>query len=353
VKPEILFDNYLYMSGTSAPFVTHCRDLAIDVINEYARRGALVLDVACNDGTLMKAFRRMGCEVWGVDPADNLKDVTVKQQLTVLVDYWRDGTAAKLPGNFDIITATNVLAHVPNPRGFIEECFKALSDSGVVIVEFPYCKNLLKNNEFDTVYHEHLSYFTINSFSTLIRTCNPKYKITIDRVLFTPIHGGSVRFFLRRSDNLRSNPCNGLIRAEREQKLFDLAEYMRFAWRCEVNVSALKNYISHLRQAGHKLIGFGASAKGNTMLNTAEIKYPVVDYIVDDTPTKWGLRTPGSNIPIVEFEQLIEEKEPVTILMLAWNFGEEIERKVNEVCDVNHKFLYYVPQVHQNECTVP
>jgi len=349
-----MFDNYLYVSGTSKTFVNHCDELALSILEEYEfEKTPSVLDVACNDGTLLECFRDRGCNILGIDPALNLKKITREKGIAVLPRYFSDNLATNIKESsiykaFDIITATNVFAHVHNCDDFLRGMYRLLKPNGVIVIEFPYCKEMIENNEFDTIYHEHLSYFTIMSFMKLV---NRVSGLEIDRVEFTPIHGGSVRFYLQRAiDNcgiVRDHDVSvyDLIDIEKNDGIHNVSYYGRFHNRCVTNSLNLLGTIELLRKQNIDVVGFGASAKGNTMLNFCQLKYPDIKYIVDNTEAKHGYFTPGSDIPIIGIDRLKMEQKPVAILMTAWNFKEEIIKRINESCSIQHKYLYYVPEV--------
>ncbi len=329
IDPDLMFKNYLYVSGTTETFRNHCYKLAEDAVARSI--GLSVLDVAANDGTLLNYFRSLGCQVHGVDPAENLRELTASQGIEVTVDYWREDI--DLGKKFDIITGTNVFAHVHDSIGFLKACHRHLNDNGLLILEFPYCRKMLENGEFDTIYHEHLSYFLVTPFVRLINRLGGFY---IEDVLLTPIHGGSIRFYLRIGNREHGKKVSDMIVAE--QQMLCQETFLAFAKRVESQKVDLKKLLSSLP----KVIGYGASAKGNTMLNTFAID---LAYIVDDNPLKWGYFTPGRNIPIANPVVLAAEEE-LCILLLAWNFAEEIKKRVARIRRGKPTtYITYVPNV--------
>lgn len=322
VDPPLMFKNYLYVSGTTETFRTHCKKLAKSAISHLHNvPRPKVLDIACNDGTLLGYFRDFGCDVYGVDPAENLRDITLEKEIQVLVDYWSIDAAAKLGQKFDVVTGTNVFAHVDDINGFLEAAHEVLTDSGVLILEFPYCENMIGHNEFDTIYHEHLSYFLVNSFVTVAH----RVGFTISDIVHTPIHGGSIRFFCQKMPMFETRRVYELTRAEEEMGLHKVSAYLNFAKRVDKTKSQTRDSLNTLRQAGEKVIGYAASAKGNTMLNYFGLD---LDYIVDDNPLKWDYLTPGRNIPIRPTDALTDEVDNLNIVILAWNFYDEIKKRI-------------------------
>ncbi len=279
IKPELLFKNYLYVTGTTNTFRNHCRALAKDALKRITTKKMNVLDIACNDGTLLEYFRDFGCKIYGVDPAENLRQITLKKNIPVLVDYWGEEIAKKLAQKFMIITGINVFAHVDRIDMFLKACTVSLEDDGILILEFPYCDKMIKYREFDTVYHEHLSYFLTNSFATLTTRMN----FYIVDVLQTHIHGGSIRFFLKKGNKPHADKVLALIKKEENNGLFDVQTYKKFARQVIQNKKDLQDLVSSLKYKGEKVVGYGASAKGNTMLNYFKLN---IEYIVDDKPLK-------------------------------------------------------------------
>lgn len=338
VKPSLMFKNYLYVSGTTHTFRKHCQELVSDALTRCSKKSPKVLDIACNEGTLLQFFQTNGCEVQGVDPAENLRQLSKKKDIPVEVAYWDTGIAERFGKKFDIITGTNVFAHVNDIYTFLGECYLALEDDGLVILEFPYCDEMISHCEFDTIYHEHLSYFLASSFLSIIE----RTALHIDDVLRTPIHGGSIRFFLRKGSwGQHSDKIHGLIEQEKTKGLLCKDTYLEFAQKVENNKLDLITLVNDLKSNGKKVVGYGASAKGNTLLNYAKIQ---LDYIVDDNPMKWGFQTPGQNIPIVSPEILAQKKE-LYIVVLSWNFFDEIVKKIQKIAGDKHCYIKYVPEV--------
>lgn len=340
VDPEKMFKNYLYVSGTTDTFKKHCKDLAEDAVKRINKKELHVLDIACNDGTLLAYFKEMGCRVFGVDPAQNLRGITQKKNIPVLVDYWGTHMVKKISQKFNLITGTNVFAHVDNLDDFLKSCFLTLEDDGMLILEFPYCNKMIAYNEFDTVYHEHLSYFLVNSFATLTTRMN----FSIVDVLQTPIHGGSIRFILKKGETKHCKKVIDLIRREKQRGLFAIQTYNNFAKQVDKNRKSFQTLVSKLQKSKKKVIGYGASAKGNTMLNYFKID---LDYIVDDNSLKWGLLTPGRNIPIESPSALKKEQESLFIVILSWNFYKAIVKQLKKLREkkFHDHCILYVPKV--------
>jgi ubiquinone/menaquinone biosynthesis C-methylase UbiE len=355
VDPQLMFKHYLYVSGTTQTFRKHCKELAKDAVQQMQNcffEPLKVLDIAANDGTLLSYFKDLGCEVQGVDPAENLRDLTEDKGIPVEVAYWGQEVAQRFlerDQKFGIITGTNVFAHVHDVSGFLQSCYSVLEDDGIVVLEFPYCDEMIEKVEFDTIYHEHVSYFLVNSFSILVN----RMGFYISRVVQTEIHGGSIRFFLKKDQDVRCHikkdegfdTISELIQREKQKGLLNIDTYKTFSDSVERNKCNLISKIADLKDKGYKIVAFGASAKGNTMLNHFKIH---VDYIVDDNPMKWDYLTPGQNIPIRSPESLRNESENLAIVILSWNFFPEIKVKIKNILgDKHHKCILYVPDIQE------
>lgn len=341
VDPDIMFRNYLYVSGTTETFRRHCRDLASDAVSRMPNKKLQVLDIACNDGTQLEYFKKLGCDVIGVDPAENLRKITKEKGIRVAVDYWTQKIAKKIKQKFDIITGTNVFAHVDDLDEFLNASKIVLAKDGILILEFPYAEKMIENNEFDTVYHEHLSYFLVNSFKTLIE----RHNFHIADVLQTSIHGGSIRFFLKNERGRHASKVSLLIDREKKKGLLEEVAYRRFANHVKKNKKNMKKLLFKLKN-NKKIIGYGASAKGNTMLNYFKIN---LSYIVDDNSLKWGYLTPGRDIPIKSPLELAADRTALGIVILSWNFYDEILNKIINLKGTNKKdsCILYVPKVQE------
>lgn len=354
VDPDLMFKNYLYVSGTTQTFRNHCEEFAEYVVGNHSSSKLTVLDIAANDGTLLKCFQELGCSTIGVDPANNLNEISKANGIEVINEYWNENAIRILNTRYftnkvDVITGTNVFAHVDDTFSFLENCKKVLNDNGRIILEFPYCDKMIKNIEFDTIYHEHLSYFLVTSFATLAY----KVRLIIDKVIQTPIHGGSIRFTLRKAESLLDFHCeeaNALIQKEKKEGLLTLETYEDFSKKIKENKIKFNDLLANMKNKNNfKIVGYGASAKGNTMLNYFNVD---LDYIVDDNPMKVEFNTPGRNIIIKKTSELKNENlAPLAIVILSWNFYEEIKEKIknirnNEPCVL----IKYVPTIDTEMC---
>jgi SAM-dependent methyltransferase len=315
VNPNLMFKDYLYVSGTTRTLREHFANLAREAIGWVQPRPRRVLDLACNDGTLLEAFRDEDCEVQGVDPARNLVALAAGKGLDVIEGFWPQAKPS-IQSSFDLITAANVLAHVADPKAFLAAALDSLTPHGAVVLEFPYCRELVLNCEWDTIYHEHLSYFLVAPFLRLLEGLTA----TVTHARLLPIHGGSLRLAIQRKPGPHCREVLALAGQERQDGLHDLETYRKFAERVESICRTLSDFIDSLVASGRKVIGYGASAKSSTLLNHCTLP---LSYLVDDNPLKHGHFTPGRKIPIHPPSRALEEAPGLHVLLLAWNFARE------------------------------
>jgi hypothetical protein len=294
------------------------------------------MDVACNDGTQLDKFKQKGWKTFGVDPAENLFEESSKDH-NIKCEYWNETVAISFGEEFDAITAQNVFAHVADVHSFLKACKASLSTSGHVFIQTSQA-DMIVDGQFDTVYHEHLSFFSSKSMKTCANLCGFSL-IDVRRV---DVHGGSYVFVLKEGDHDESKSILE-IEKETENGVYDELTYEKYAKNCIKVVEDFKNQVKSMRDSGYKVVGYGAAAKGNTFLNFANI---TLDYIIDDNPLKQGLLTPGMNIPIYDSSVLEDEDvDSIVIVPLAWNFFDEIRQRANTVAGTELKFIKYFPSL--------
>ena len=338
VNPDEMFSNYLYVSDTSQTLTQYFQQLCDKILDRNPKKNLDVFEIACNSGLFLEMFSKAGMNCFGVDPAQNLRKMSADRKLDVIVDYWNEKLAEKIAEkrSFDIVLAVHVLPHVPEPVAFLKACNKVLKEDGKVYVQTSQC-DMFVNNEFDAIYHEHVSYFTAMSFGRAAQIAG--FKIT--GAWKAPVHSMSFVFELTKSgENCRD--YLDMVFDEVDLGRHQLHSHTKFAENANIIKKELQKTISDFQSNNIKVVGYGASAKGNTLLNWMKIK---LDYIVDDNNLKWGYLTPGCDIPIVAPSQLYCEDKPVAILCLAWNFYDEIYKNVLNNTTVQHNFLKYFPVV--------
>jgi 2-polyprenyl-3-methyl-5-hydroxy-6-metoxy-1,4-benzoquinol methylase len=338
VNPDLLFKNYLYVSGTSKTLRDYFDWFANYSLNYFTVAPKTVLDIACNDGSQLNSFKALGLVTYGVDPATNLHPLSSANH-EVICDYFtQEHVDALKSKHLDIINAQNVFAHNSYPLEFLQQCREIMHDDSVLFIQTSQA-DMIKNNEFDTIYHEHLSFFNASSMKALADRAG----LNLIDITKTPIHGNSYMFVFTKLPGPARNVEQILIE-ERLAGLQDMNTYLAYANKCRQVVVDLKETIKEYRAEGYVIAGYGAAAKGNTLINFGEL---YLDFIIDDNPLKQGLFAPGSHIPVVSIDMLDECNDlKVAFIPLAWNFFTEIQKNIknrrNKEGDV---FIKYFPTI--------
>jgi hypothetical protein len=344
VDPDILFREYIYVTGTSSTQTAHAREYAATVV-DLLKLGPddLVAEVASNDGTFLRAFAAHDVRALGIEPATNLAaDATASGVETVNEFFTREvGVRLRAErGAARVVVANNVLAHVDDPRDVLEGCRALVADDGLIVVEVPYVGDMLDRVEYDTIYHEHLSYFAIAPLCRLAEMAALRI-VRIDRVA---VHGGSLRVYFSKSAASHSTDVLQLEAAERERGAADAARSRRFAGEVGESRRALLDLLARLAREGAEVAAYGAPAKGNTLLNFCGIDTRLIRYTVDRNPRKVGLFTPGMHIPVRPVSALTNGRPPDFLLVLAWNIAEEIVQQQHEYRARGGRFIIPVPR---------
>ncbi len=344
VPPQAMFEDYLYVSAASDTLKAHLYDLS-DVVVRRCGLGAkdLVMDIGCNDGTLLEGFRRHGVKILGVDPAQNLAKLTRGDGIDRYVGFFTATAAQAIVqkwGKATAITATNTFPHIPQLQDFIDGVKTVLAPSGVFVIEAHYLVNLLEQGAFDTIYHEHVSYWAVGPMVYLFN----KAGMDVVHVERLPLHHGQIRIFAQRKGEGRvQSSVEELLKTERSLGIDQFSTYQRFADTTRKIRTDLHAMIQALRNAGKKLAAYGAPAKGNTLLSFLDVGPETLLYIADRSPLKQGRYTPGSHIPVVSPERLLRDQPDYTLL-LAWNFTDEILQQQAEYRRRGGRFIVPVPQ---------
>lgn len=342
IDPREMFSHYTYRSSVSRGYVDHCRSMAKSAGSKLGLAGGnLVVDIAGNDGTLLAEFRdELGVDVLNVDPAGNIAKLAEGRGIPTINDFWSASIAKRIVGDHSrpkLITATNVFAHVDDVRGFISAAGECLDAEGAMLLEFPYCVDFIEHCEFDTIYFEHLSYVLIKPIVELAKTIG----LEVFDVEKFDIHGGTVRVYLGQQGAHEVQPVvAGYLSREANDGFHEAARYLKWNQEIDELIRSLGNELRSLREAGHKIAAFAASAKGNTLLNACRLDRRTIAYIVDDTPEKIGRYSPGTGIPIVD-RSVLKSDPPDYLLVLAWNFAREI---IESTADFGGRHIIPVPE---------
>jgi len=325
VDPSILFKNYKYVSGTTKTGLIFFRQNAEYIIKYKNILRGKVLDIACNDGSQLDFFKELGWETYGVDPAENICPIAQAKGHRIICDFWNENVALQLPV-MDVIVAQNVFAHTQHVCDFLKNCKHVMNENTSLFIQTSQ-KNMIVNGEFDTTYHEHISFFNTRSMNELTR----RNGLTLNRVSESDIHGGSYIFEIKLSKDDTIYNVDACMQEEECAGLYSDAIYEQFNMNAIHSVQNLKNQISEYKNNNNecKCIGFGAAAKGQTVLCYGDIE---LDYIIDENPLKIGEYSPKMDIPIVNLEYFQHEKhDKYLIVILAWNFATEIKQKIEKI----------------------
>ncbi len=345
VSPEVLFGNYIYVSSTSPVFIKHFENFASSVSERFnLNTDSMVIDVGSNDGILLEPFKKRGIRVLGVEPAKKIASVAKKKGIETKCDFFDTKLANKIlkeKGSVDIITATNVFAHIDDLDEIIRGLKILLKKNGVFIIEAPYLVDFITKKYFDLVYHEHLSYWSINSLIRIFK----RFDMKIFDVEKVQVHGGSVRVFISKnaSTHKTSNNVSKFLHKEKEMELSNPNTYLEYNKKILKNKVDLLSLLVTLKNNNKKIAAYGAPAKGNTLLNYFGIGSDLIEYIIDDSSWKQGTYSPGKRIPVVD-KSFVDVEKVDYILILAWNFADDIIEKNILLRKKGIKFIIPAPK---------
>jgi len=347
VDPELLFANYVYVSGTSPVFVKHFRDYAESVIDAYApaASGGLVIDIGSNDGTLLAQFQEMGLRVLGIDPARKIAAAATANGIETLPAFFTEALAADIEashGQAQVITANNVFAHADNLADIADGISSLLSPDGVFVFEVSYLVDVFENTLFDTIYHEHLAYHSVKPLVGFLAS-HGLALIAAERV---SSHGGSLRGIAQRTGGPHPVAASVKERIDHEANLglHEAGTLRQFGAKIDDIKEQLRSVLSDLKHRGKTVAGFGAPAKATTLMYHFDIGPDLIDFIVDDSPLKQGLYSPGMHIPVLGSEAIYDRK-PDAIVILAWNFADPIMSNHGRYLEQGGRFVVPLPSV--------
>lgn len=347
VKPESIFTEYAYFSSYATSWVEHARKYCHMIKDRlHLGPGSQVIEIASNDGYLLQHFLPLGIHVTGIEPAANVAEVARGKGVSTIVEFFGIEMAKRLVSEgrrADLIVANNVLAQVPDLNGFTAGMAYLLRPEGVVTLEVPHLTRLMEENQFDTIYHEHFSYFSLTTIDHLAL----RHGLKVFDVEELPTHGGSIRVYLSRQEaGYVPTPSVARVRSrEQEMGLVDVALYMKFAPKVHATKRKLLSFLIDCKDRGQRICGYGAPGKGNTLLNYCGIGTDFLDFTVDRNPYKHGRFTPGMHIPILPVSA-IDEARPDYLLILPWNLRDEIAVQLHYTSEWGCKLIVPIPEVY-------
>lgn len=347
VSPEHIFTEYAYFSSYADSWLQHAKKYTDLMVERFGlNERSQVVEVASNDGYLLQYFVQKHIPALGIEPAANVAKVAVEKGVPTLVEFFGVESARRLAAagkQADLLLGNNVLAQVPDLNDFVAGLKILLKPQGVITIEFPHLMCLVAENQFDTIYHEHFSYFSFITAEKIFAA----HGLTLFDVEELPTHGGSLRIYARHGDDL-SKPISeralALKQRELEAGLTDLAYYAAFEEQVKETKRKLLEFLIQARRAGKRVVGYGAPGKGNTLLNYCGIRTDFLDYTVDRNPYKQGKFLPGTHIPIFHPDKILETK-PDYVLILPWNFKDEIIKQMAVIREWGGQFVVPIPEV--------
>ncbi|MDR4498049.1 MAG: class I SAM-dependent methyltransferase [Candidatus Scalindua sp.] len=346
-SPENIFEEYAYFSSYSESWLNHAKVYSELMIERFVLDSkSQVIEIASNDGYLLQYFKQKGIPVLGIEPAKNVAKAAQKAEIPTIVKFFGVQTAKELVNDgihADLLLGNNVLAHVPDLNDFVAGLKYLLKPQGIITMEFPHLPHIIDENQFDTIYHEHFSYF---SFITVGKVFS-KHGLTIFDVDELSTHGGSLRIYAKHNDDT-SKPVqkkvSELINRENTAGFANIEHYLTFTEKVKETKRNILTFLVRTKGIGKTIVGYGAPAKGNTLLNFCGIRTDFIDYTVDRSPHKQGLFLPGTRIPIYNPDK-IKETKPDYLLILPWNIKDEILKQMAHIREWGGKFVVLIPEV--------
>ena len=345
-QPEELFSDYVYFSSYSESWLGHARQYTEMMIERFSFNSShQIIEIASNDGYLLQYFKEKNIPVLGIEPAANIANVAIEKGIETRIQFFSKKTASILKSESicgDLILGNNVLAHVPNLNDFVAGLKVALSENGIITMEFPHLLNLIEEHQFDTIYHEHFSYFSLYTVEQIFR----KHKLIIFDTEQIQTHGGSLRIFCcHEEDNMQeiSPRINEIKQLELQSGLDQLDTYLEFTDKVQQTKQSLLDFMINAKKQNKSIVGYGAPAKGNTLLNYCGVRTDFLDYTVDCSPHKQGKFLPGTHIPVYPVER-INETKPDHILILPWNLRDEISQQLEYTNEWGCQLLIPIPE---------
>ena len=344
VPPELMFnENYPYDSSTTKTGREHFTKMGVDICNRFnLKPNSLVIDVGSNAGVLLSGFKSKGMKVLGIEPSSKLANIAINNGIDSIIEFFSNILVKKILDNYgkvSVLTGTNVFAHIDDLDDFMISADSLLVEDGIIVIEAPYLLHLINNLEYDTIYHEHLSYLSVKP---MIKFCK-RFNFEVFDIEEQTIHGGTLRYFIGRKDMRKvSLNVSNYLKIEDEQGLYSEKKLHDFAKSVKNHRNALLRLLFDLKRDGKKIVAISAPAKGNTLLNYCKIDSEILDYVTERNPLKIGKFTPGMHIPVYSDKKL--EEQPDYALILAWNFADEIIKNNSKYMEKGGKFILPIPK---------
>lgn len=346
-NPEAIFKDYAYFSSYSESWLEHARNYTEYMIERFGYGSdSQIIEIASNDGYLLQYFKEEGVPVLGIEPAENVAAVARAAGIETMTNFFGVKTAGQLSGDgiyADLLLGNNVLAHVPDINDFVAGMKKVLKPDGVITMEFPHLLRLMEGNQFDTIYHEHFSYFSLITVEKIFS----KHGLSLFDVEELQTHGGSLRIFACHANDKSKTAgerVGELREVERNKGLEDIRTYISFQNKVNEAKRNILDFLIRAKRDGKKIAGYGAPAKGNTLLNFCGIRTDFIDFTVDRNPNKQGHFLPGTRIPVYPPEK-IDEARPDYLVILPWNIMHEVMEQMDRVREWGCKFVILIPKV--------
>ena len=345
VPPKFMFNkDYPYDSSTTKTGRNHFTKMGVDICDRFnLKENSLVMDVGSNSGVLLSAFKSKGMRVLGIEPSSKLANTAIEKGVDTIIEFFSGKLVKKIlddHGKVSVITGTNVFAHINDLDDFMLTADSLLVEDGIIVIEAPYLLHLIENLEYDTIYHEHLSYLSVKP---MVEFCK-KFNFEIFDIKEQTIHGGTLRYFISRKNKKEiTKEVSNYLKIEEETELYSKKKLNDFANLVKNHRKALLQLLNDLKKDGKKIVGISAPAKGNTLLNYCKIDFEILDYVTERNPFKIGKFTPGMHIPVYSDEKLLED-QPDYALILAWNFADEIMQNNSKYQENGGKFIIPIPK---------
>jgi SAM-dependent methyltransferase len=351
VPAEVLFKNYFYFSSAIKTLVDHLAEFAHETNDRFLknRKDPSVFEIGCNDGVMLKPFAKLGVKAVGIDPATNVVNSIDAKDITVINDFFSEDVSKKIltqHGQFDTIVSSYSFAHIDDMISVIKGIKALLKDDGVFIFEVYYLGTLIEEMQYDMIYHEHMSYYSLKSLIIFL----DKYEMEIFDIKFIPgVRSGAVRFYSRNTGNRKepiSNTVKEMMHAEHLKGYDKVETFLSYANKVNKTRDQLMELLNRLKKEKKTIIGYGASGRGTTIMNYCGIDVKFIDYVVDDAPAKHGFFTPGTHVPIKPWDFTKEGKFPEYSLLFAWSFVNEVKKRRVDYLKQGGKFIVPLPEVN-------